>query len=150
MTSFRKVIFLLIGYSANAIAQSSYPVIDKQVQQARDRERHLILDTELSAEYQELTKAASALAAIPTKELAAKAHRHSENIKALQRELHNAEVAPKSSQSPVGVVVKREGAVARRTTGDATSVAAYWNPYNRAIDARPPTELSTTPRREAP
>jgi len=52
MTAFRKVIFFLIGCSANAIAQSSYPVIDKEVQQARDQERHLILNTELLAEYQ--------------------------------------------------------------------------------------------------
>jgi len=146
MTAFRKVIFFLIGCSANAIAQSSYPVIDKEVQQARDQERHLILNTELLAEYQEMTKTVNALAANPAKELAAKAHRHNENIKALQRELHNA----KAAQAPMRVVVKSGRPPAQPPTGSATTVAAYWNPYNRAIDARSPTDSSTTPRRDAP
>lgn len=150
MTAFRKVIFFLIGCSANALAQSSYPVIDKEIQQARDQERHLILNTELLAEYQELTKTASALAEAPTKELTAKAHRHNENIKALQRELHNAQATQKSSQEGVRIVAKAAGSVAQRPTGGVATVAAYWNPYNRAIEARSPTDSSTTPRRDAP
>lgn len=151
MTAFCKVIFFLIGCSANALAQSSYPVIDKEVQQARDQERHLILNTELLAEYQELTKTASALAEAPTKELAAKAHRHNENIKSLQRELFNAAAVQKSAQVPVRVVAKAvRPAEKGPPNGDAANVAAYWNPYNRAIDATSHRDSSTTPRRDAP
>jgi len=151
MTAFRKGIFFLIGCSANALAQSSDPVIDKEAQQARDQERHLILSTELLAEYQELTRTASALAEAPTKELKAKAHRHNENIKALQRELYNAATVRKSSQVPVRAVAKAERPAAKQPpNGGAANVAAYWNPYNRAIEVRSPTDSSTTPRRDAP
>jgi hypothetical protein len=149
MYVFRKVIFFLIGCSANALAQSSYPVIDKEVQQARDHERYLILNTELLAEYQELAKTRSALAASPTQELAAKAHRHDENIKALQRELRGVGAAQKSPSAPLRVVVRAERQAGRSQTGRAAA-ATYWNPYNRATDERSPIDSSTTPRRDTP
>jgi hypothetical protein len=149
MCVFRKVIFFLIGCSANALAQSSYPVIDKEVQQARDQERYLILNTELLAEYQELAKTTSAAATSPTQELAAKAHRHRENIKALQRELRSADVAQKSSSAPLRVVVRAERQAGGSQIGRAAP-ATYWNPYNRATDERSSNESSTTPRRDAP
>jgi len=150
MSAFRMIIFFLIGHSASALAQSSYPVIDKEVQQARDQERLLILNTELLAEHQELAKAREELAANPTKESQAKAHRHGENIKALQRELRGVGSAQASPSAPLRVV-----AVARRPpepppARSATALATYWNPYNRAAETRSPTDSSTTLRREAP
>lgn len=149
MYVFRKVIFFLIGCSANALAQSSYPVIDKEVQQARDQERYLILNTELLAEYQELAKTAGAMAASPTQELTAKARRHDENIKALQRELRGAGAAQKSPSAPLRVVV-RAGRQAGRSQAFGAAAATYWNPYNRATGDRAPNDSLTNPRRDAP
>jgi len=149
MCVFRKVIFFLIGCSADALAQSSYPVIDKEVQQARDQERYLILNTELLAEYQELAKTTSVAAASPTHELAAKLHRHRENIKALQRELRSSDAAQKSSSAPLRVVVRAERQAGGSLTGRAAP-ATYWNPYNRATDEKPSNDSLTTPRRDAP
>lgn len=147
MWEFRKFIFCLVGCSANALAQSSYPVIDNKIQEARDQERHLILNTELLAEYQEFWKTTGTLAASPTPELAAKAHRHDENIKALQRELRSAEAGRKPASAPLRVVVR-----AGRQTGpnDGAGAATYWNPYNRATNDVSPNVSSTTLRRDAP
>lgn len=150
MSAFRIVIFFLIGHPASALAQSSYPVIDKEVQQTRDQERHLILNTELLAEHQALAKARDELAANPTKESQAKAHRHGENMKALQRELRGIDSAQASPSAPFRAV-----AIARRPpkpppVRSPTALATYWNPYNRATETRPPTDSSTTMRREAP
>jgi len=149
MSQFRRVIFFLIGYPIYALAQPSYPVIDKEVQRARDQERNLILEKELLLEYQELTRTKNVLAASPTQQLAAKAHRHSENIKALQRELSSADAAQKSSDVPLRVVVKARHQAGLPSTGGVAD-ATYWNPYNRATDARLPNDSSTTPRRDAP
>jgi len=150
MFAFRMVIFFLIGHSASALAQSSYPVIDREVQQARDQERHLILNTELLAEHQELAKARDALAANPTKELQAKAHRHGENIKALQRELRGIGSAQASPSAPLRVVATARRPPEPPPARSATALATYWNPYNRAAETWPPTDSSTTLRREAP
>lgn len=147
MREFRKFIFFLVGCSANALAQSSYPVIDKKIQKARDQERHLILNTELLAEYQEFRKTTSALDVNPTPELAAKAHRHDENIKALQRELSSADKGQKLPNEPLRVVVRAERQA--RPNGGAVA-ATYWNPYNRATDDKSLNDSSTTPRRDAP
>jgi hypothetical protein len=147
MWEFRKFIFCLVGCSANALAQSSYPVIDNKIQEARDQERHLILNTELLVEYQEFWKTTGTLAASPTPELAAKAHRHDENIKALQRELRSAEAGRKPANAPLRVVVR-----AGRQTGPngGAGAATYWNPYNRATNDMSPNASSTTLRRDAP
>ncbi|WP_143054530.1 MULTISPECIES: hypothetical protein [Massilia] len=147
MWEFRKFIFFLVGCSANALAQSSYPVIDNKTQEARDQERHLILNTELLAEYQEFWKTTGALAASPTPELAAKAHRHDENIKALQRELRSADAGRKPPNAPLRVVVRAERQAGPRGGAGA---ATYWNPYNRATNDRSPNVSSTTLRRDAP
>jgi len=150
MSVFRIVIFFLIGYSASALAQSSYLVIDKKVQQARDEERHLILNTELLAEHQELAKARAELASNPTRELQAKTHRHDENIKTLQRELRGIGPAPASPSEPLRVVATAKRPQEPSPARTATALARYWNPYNRAVETRPPTDSSTTLRREAP
>lgn len=150
MSQFRKVIFFLIGYPIYALAQPSYPVVDKEVQRARDQERYLILEKELLLEHQELTRTTNVLATSPTQQLAAKAHRHSENIKALQRELRSADAAQKSSDVPLRVVVKAGRQAGQPSTGGGIAVATYWNPYNRATDARPANDSSTIPRRDAP
>jgi len=109
----------------------------------------MILNTELLAEYQELAKTTSALAASPTQELTAKAHRHDENIKALQRELRGADAAQKSPSAPLRVIVRAERQTGRSQTGGAAAVT-YWNPYNRAADERSSNHSSTTPRRDVP
>lgn len=149
MYSFRIVIFFLIGNSASALAQSSYPVIEKSLQQARDQERHLILNTELLAEYQELESTTTSLAAAPNDELRAKAHRHSENIKALHREIRGTQVAT-SPDVPVRVVIKAKRPDEKAAARSTSAIATYWNPYNRAAEARPTTDSSTTLRRDAP
>lgn len=150
MSAFRMIIFFLIGHSASALAQSPYPVIDKEVQQTRDQERLVILNTELVAEHQELAKARGELASNPTKELQAKAHRHNESIKALQREVRgigSAQASPSASLRVVAVAKRPPGPSPARSP---TALATYWNPYNRAAETRPPIDSSTTLRREAP
>ncbi|WP_208281635.1 hypothetical protein, partial [Massilia oculi] len=122
-------------------------LIDNKTQEARDQERHLILNTELLAEYQEFWKTTGALAASPTPELAAKAHRHDENIKALQAELRSADAGRKPPNAPLRVVVRAERQAGPRGGAGA---ATYWNPYNRATNDRSPNISSTTPRRDAP
>ena len=150
MSAFRMIIFFLIGHSASALAQSSYPVIEKEVQQARDQERLVILNMELVAEHQELVKARGELASNPTKELQAKAHRHDENIKALQRELRGIGSAQGSSSAPLRVVAVAKRLPEPSQARSPTALATYWNPYNRAAETRPATDSSTTLRREAP
>jgi hypothetical protein len=137
MFAFLAVIFLLISFSASALAQSSYPTIDKVAQQARDEDRRLILSTELQAEHQELAKAQAALAAGATEERQAEVHRRSENVKALQRELEG--VAGSCNRPPASLA-----------TRSANSTATFWNPYNRAPDPEASTDSSTALRREIP
>lgn len=149
MSPFRTVIFFLIANSTSAVAQSSYPVIDKSVQQARDQERHLILSTELLAEYQALEATNSSIAARPTDELRAKAHRHNENIKALRREIRGTDAAP-APDAPVRAVIKPRRRDESPVARGANSIATYWNPYNRATEARQTIDSSTTLRRDAP
>lgn len=140
----RIVILLLIPAATCALAQAANMTISKEEQQARDKDRHLILRTELVAENQELARAQAAFRLSATAELATEVHRRMENIKALQRELASAAGEPKTGQ-PSRLVVKvkqlASPARAQRTSGTAT----FWNPYNRAPDSEISTDLLTTP-----
>lgn len=138
------VILLLIVVANCALAQAANMTISKEEQQARDKDRHLILHTELVAENQELAKAQAAFRLSATAELATEVHRRMENIKALQRELASAAGEPEAGQpSRLVVKVKQSASPARaqRTSGAAT----FWNPYNRAPDSEVSTDFLTTP-----
>lgn len=73
-------LFLLSALSTCAQAQTDYPKIDKTLQKARDEDRRLIFENELQAEREALAKAKAGDDALEV-------HRHTENIKALKREL---------------------------------------------------------------
>lgn len=118
--------------------------ISKEVQQARDKDRHLILRTELVAEHQELADAQAAFRLAATAELAKEVHRRMENIKALQREL--AAVANENeSGQPNRLVVKVKQSAALARTQRTSQVATFWNPYNRSSDSEVSTGFPTTP-----
>ncbi|MEX5744543.1 hypothetical protein [Massilia sp. X63] len=144
MFKFCIVIFLLIPYSTCALAQASNMTIGKEEQQARDKDRHMILRTELVAEHQELAKAQGAFGRGGSTESAAEVHRREENIKALQREL--AAVRDQSeSDEPARLVARaRQSAVPARVRR-VSRAATFWNPYNRAPDLEIPTDFLTTP-----
>lgn len=140
----RIVILFLIPAATCALAQAANMTISKEEQQARDRDRHLILRTELVAENQELAKAQAAFRLAATAELATEVRRRMENIKALQRELASATGESEAGQpNRLVVKVKQSASPARaqRTTGAAT----FWNPYNRAPDSEVSTHFPTTP-----
>lgn len=149
MSNFLVVIFLLICFPSCAFAQSSNLTIDRKVQQARDDDRRLILRTELQAEYQELSKAKSALSNVASAERAAAVHRRSENIKALERELTRVG-AQQSAQAYVPPVFKVKHQILPSAARSASGSAAFWNPYNRTPDPETSTDFSTTPRRNTP
>lgn len=143
MTTRIATIFVLSTLALCAQAQTGYPVVDKLSQKARDDDRREILTTELQAEREALAKAQAA----PD---AAAAHRHSENIKALQRELGIANGRPAASEfrrdeiAPAVVRVVREPAARPAPEGRAPR---FWDPYNRAPDT---PLFSTTARKEMP
>jgi len=143
MARFLIAIFLLNAYSTCALAQTSKLTISKEEQQARDRDRHLILRTELTAEHQALAHAQTAFAAAATSDRAAEVHRRLENIKALQREL--ATVDQREPPKPVHVVAKARQSVATTHARASIGAAAFWNPYNRAPDSEAPSNFPTTP-----
>jgi hypothetical protein len=137
-------IFLLIPCATCALAQSSNLTISKEEQQARDRERHLILRTELTAEHQAYLKAQLALSTAATPEHKADLHRHTENIKALQRELaaiNTQQDLHETSQ----LVPKGARPVVRARIPSTSGAATFWNPYNRASDPQTSTKFPTTP-----
>lgn len=144
MFRFHIVIFLLIPFATCALAQASNITVSKEEQEARDKDRHLILRAELVAEHQELAKAQAAFRLAATAELTREVHRRLENIKALERELASAAGDTEAGQlNRLVVKVKRSALPARsqRTSGAAT----FWNPYNRAPDAITLTDFPTTP-----
>jgi flagellar capping protein FliD len=144
MFRFRIAIFLLIPWVTCALAQASNVTINKEEQQARDTDRHLILRTELTSEYQALAKAQMALTAVTTAEQAVEVHRRTENIKALQREI----AAVASQQMPrelIRVTPKARRAVTGYRAHPTPGAATFWNPYNRASDPEAPSEFPTTP-----
>lgn len=139
----RIAIFLLIPLVTCALAQASNLAINKEEQQARDLDRHMILRTELIAERQKLAEAQTAFSEEETVERAAEVHRRSENIKALQREL--AVLSKPSKREPVRLVVKTRRSSTQLSSGAASGAATFWNPYNRAPDSDTSTEFPTTP-----
>lgn len=134
-------IFLLSGATVHVQAQSPYPVVSEAEQRQRDNDRRLILETELAAERDALTKSQAMSPASPERD--ATVHRHTENIKALQRELDD--VAGRASVREQQRVVVR---AIRPTAASSTAPknARFWDPYNRTSDT---TDFSTSPRRES-
>jgi hypothetical protein len=143
MPIFRIAIFLLNSLATCALAQASNVTIATEEQQARDKDRHLILRTELVVEHQKLAKSQAAFAIGATADSAAEVHRHTENIKALQRELiapgYKAEPRP-----PTRLAVKATHAATPRVLR-SSAVGAFWNPYNRAPEPEASTDSPTTP-----
>lgn len=144
MFKFRIVIFLLIPVATCALAQASNMTISKEEQQARDKDRHLILRTELVAEHQELADAQAAFRRAATAELAKEVHRRMENINALQRELATVANENESGQ-PNRLVVRVKQSAAPARTKRTSQVATFWNPYNRSSDSEVSTDFPTTP-----
>lgn len=150
MSVFSIFIFFLIGYSTSALAQSPSPIVSRQTQHALDAERRLILNTELSAEYQELAKTKDFLSHTPTGELQAKAHRHEQNIRSLKRELDGIVGTGSPMSEPIRVVGRPERQPERIALRGADAAPTYWNPYNRTALTVQPTDSSTAPRRDTP
>jgi hypothetical protein len=142
MSSRLLLIFILSAWSPYAHAQANYPVIGKAEQQIRDNDRRAILQEELAAEREALAKAQAAHDAGPTSEREAAVHRHTENIKALLRELDS---DAKTKPEPMRVVVKATRPASQVSAPAARNQGRFWDPYNRAPDV---TDFSTTPRRE--
>lgn len=144
MPTFRIAIFLLNSLATCALAQASNVTVSKEEQQARDKDRHLILRTELVGEHQKLAKAHAAFAIAATADSAAEVHRHTENIKALQRELiaagYQAEPRP-----PTRLAVKARHPVTPLRVSRSSGSPTFWNPYNRAPEPEASTDSPTTP-----
>ncbi|KQQ96119.1 hypothetical protein [Massilia sp. Leaf139] len=139
---------LLSVVSACAQAQSGYPTVDKSLQKARDGDRSMILETELHAERAALAKAKAGFDALAV-------HRHTENIKALGRELAGTGVAPAPASefrhdetAPLVVRAVRPPAasVPAPSVPKAERPARFWDPYTRSISS----DGSTDSRRESP
>jgi len=141
------LIVLSAGLCLCVQAQPLYPVIEQATQRTRDEDRRLILETELHAEQDALSRAQGALAASVTPERQAEVHRHAENIKALQRELAGAASKQLTAGEPKHVIIKAISQASNSRERGTTGAARFWNPYNRAPD---PVDSSTTPRRDVP
>jgi hypothetical protein len=145
------IIFLCAEIALTAQAQSSYPVIDHATQEERDEGRRQILEDELQVELKEFAKAEAAMSSNFNAEREADLHRHSENIKALERELASTEQSRSARAARIVVKARRPSAATPATSNPRNEhgAAAFWNPYNRV-----PEELSayssTTRRREMP
>lgn len=144
MTVSRIAIFLLISFATCALAHGSNMSISREEQQARDKDRHMILRTELIAEHQELAKAQAAFGAAATPERAAEVHRSSENVKALQRELASFSDR-QESRAAVRYVTKVRGSAKPKHVQRDTGSATFWNPYNRSSEPEASSNFSTTP-----
>jgi hypothetical protein len=125
-------------------AQPKFPVVSKTVQEARDDDRRMILQTELAAEREALAKAQAAHDGGPTKERVAEVHRRTENVNALQRELGRLVDQPASRElHRVAIKAVRPGSAA----AIVASAPRFWDPYNRGSDT---TDSSINPRGEEP
>jgi hypothetical protein len=134
--------FVLSALALCAQAQTAYPVVDKLSQKARDDDRRVILQTELQAESDSLAKAHAASDAPAI-------HRHSENIKALRRELGIPNSKPTADAfrhdeiAPAVVRVVRDAPPA----APPPRPVRFWDPYSRNAGT---TDFPTTPRRDLP
>jgi hypothetical protein len=127
---------LLTGaYLAGAPTWAAFPAVTRAVQQERDGQRREILTAELTAEQAALAEAGAALAAEPTDANRADLHRHTQNIKALQREL-----APlRRGTAPSLRVLSREARAPIAAAAPIQQPAAFWDPYRRITTPLPPT-----------
>jgi hypothetical protein len=115
--------------------------VAKAEQVDRDKNRRLILETELVAERESLMKAKEEFEASPTRDREMEVHRHRENVKALQREL---EGSTQAAGAPKRVVARAQRPATM--TGSAKDTGRFWDPYNRAPDT---TDFPTSPRRDS-
>jgi hypothetical protein len=138
-------ILLLARAPEHAQAQSSHALVSETVQRARDNERRSILENELLDERSALALAQEKFELAPSAEQSANLHRHTENIKALLRELSSIAEQPVSRTPRIKVRVARRPEVPRTRVPAASG--SFWNPYNRVID---PTDSSMFQRKEAP
>jgi hypothetical protein len=135
-------IVLLSVATLCAQAQSSYPVISKSEQRAKDDDRLPLLESELALERKALAKARREPGACIEKECALDIHRHEENIKSLQREIQGIDIQDLTDrrERPAAKAVRPASRIA-----DSRRSPTFWNPYNRASDT---DEFSTSPRRD--
>jgi hypothetical protein len=138
------VIFLLISTTVSAQPQSMYPVISQATQRLRDEDRRTILQGELMAERESLSKMQAAFSSVPTQEQSADLHRHVQNVKALERELEGIEKA--AATGIPRIVIKATRATAKSVAGSARSTGSFWDPYNRASEI---TTFQTTEKKDA-
>ena len=117
-----------------AQAQVDYPIVDKTLQKARDDDRRLILETELHAERAALARAVAGFDAVAV-------HRHTENIKALGRELASAGVKLAAASefrhdetAPLVVRAVRTPVTSAPAPSapKADRPARFWDPYSRS------------------
>jgi hypothetical protein len=117
--------------------------VAKAEQGERDKDRRLILETELVAEHDALMKSKAAFENSRTRDREIEVHRHEENIKALQRELDST-TNNDAARNPKRVLVKAQRPA--RGVGSTKDAGRFWDPYNRASDT---TDFSTSPRRDS-
>lgn len=136
-------ILVLAAVTLCVRAQPLYPTVAKSEQEERDKDRRLILETELVAEHDALMKSKAAFENSPTHDRGIEVRRHEENIKALQRELDST-TGNDAARTPKRVLVKAQ----RPATGASNTkdAARFWDPYNRAPDT---TDFSISPRRDS-
>jgi hypothetical protein len=136
-------ILVLAAVTLCVRAQPLYPTVAKAEQEERDKDRRLILETELVAEHDALMKTKAALENSPSRDRGIEVRRHEENIKALQRELDST-TGNDAARNPKRVLVKAQ----RPATGagNTNDAGRFWDPYNRAPDT---TDFSTSPRRDS-
>lgn len=137
-------ILLLSTGALCAQAQSTYPVVSKAEQQARDEARRPLLDSELAFEREALAKAGKEFDAGPTREREAAVHRHKENIKALLREIETVE--EKTTEPKQARMVARAIRPPARIA-ETKKTANFWDPYNRASDT---ADFFTSPKEGQP
>lgn len=122
-------------YLAGAPAWAAFPTVTRAVQQELDGQRREILTAEMTAEQAALVEAGAALVAEPTDAHRADAHRHTQNIQALQREL-----APlRRGTAPSLRVLPREARAPIATPEPVQHPAPFWDPYRRITTPLLPT-----------
>lgn len=129
--SFPFFILFLVGSTAFAEPQSSFPMISQAAQRVRDNDRRFILEAELAAERQFLEKAQLALGDNPTEEGRKDVNRHSVNVGALLRELRG--LGGQTAQHLPRVTVRAKRSSRNSYIGKSKTTPSFWNPYNRAV-----------------
>jgi lysyl-tRNA synthetase class I len=138
------VTFTLVGKVLSVQAQSTYPVVSQAEQRLRDEDRRAILQAELNTEREMLAKAQTTLVVASNQESSTEMHRHSENVKALLRELEG--TAEKRTPGSSRITIKANRQAANRSISEAKGAASFWDPYNRTPDV---SSYQTTQRKES-